>query len=174
MSEFKKLENRFQRWIRQAAGIYETELSPGPGDSVWGEFGHKHELPIELQRLLADQDPQSDEDPPPLDSSPLESDLLRDLFRPVLNRLDDLEKEIHQMREEMDQLKNNSRSSPRKSASSAKKKSSRTKNAKATSSKSTTRTGAVSKRKSGVSKSTQPETRKASSSTSRKTSRPSK
>lgn len=162
MSEFKKLENRFQRWIRQAAGIYETEISPGPGDSVWGEFGHKHELPIELQRLLADQDPQSQEDPPPLDSSPLESDFLRELFRPLLNRLDDLEKELHLMREEMNELKTASRTSSRKS-SSGKQTSSKSKSAKATGAKSSKQTKAVSRRKSGVSKSTQSKTRKTSS-----------
>lgn len=165
MSEFKKLENRLQRWIRQAAGIYETELSPGPGDSVWGEFGQKHELPIELQRLLADQDPQSEEDPPPLGSSPLESDFLRDLFRPVLKRIDDLEKELHQMREEMNELKTASRTSSRKS-SSGKQTSSKSKSAKATGAKSSKQTKAVSRRKSGVSKSTkstQSKTRKTSS-----------
>ncbi len=110
MSEFKKLEDRFQRWIRQAAGLYETEIRPGQNDSVWGDLGAKHELPEELQRLLADRDPHSEESPPPQEPMPLESGWLQDLFRPVLDRMDKLELEIQELRKEVNKSRSTSNS----------------------------------------------------------------
>lgn len=109
MSEFKRLEDRIQRWIRQAATQYETETAPQSQATVWGEFGNSHELPDELKRLLNDKDPHDDsassddelneEDE---NSAPkFFSSWVQNIMKPTLDRLEALEKEVIALRKEV-------------------------------------------------------------------------
>lgn len=109
MSEFKRLEDRIQRWIRQAATQYETETAPQSQTTVWGEFGNSHELPDELKRLLNDKDPHDDsassddelneEDE---NSAPkFFSSWVQNIMKPTLDRLEALEKEVIALRKEV-------------------------------------------------------------------------
>ena len=124
MSEFKRLEDRIQRWIRQAAIKYETETAPQSQATVWGEFGNSHELPDELKRLLNDKDPHDDsfssdheinEDDE--NSAPkFFSSWVQSIMQPTLDRLEALEKEVIALRKEVAKEKQKEKPKPKAEA----------------------------------------------------------
>lgn len=106
MSEFKRLEDRIQRWIRQVATQYETETATESQATVWGEFGNSHELPDELKRLLNDKDPHddsasSDDELNEEDAPKFFSSWVQNIMKPTLDRLEALEKEVIALRKEV-------------------------------------------------------------------------
>lgn len=118
MSEFKRIEDWIQRWIRKVASQYETETSPERQATVWGEFGDSHVLPDELKRLLNDEDPEdnrvegegeggdiNEEDAPQFFSS-----WVQNIMKPTLDRLEALEREVIALRKEVEKEKSESES----------------------------------------------------------------
>jgi hypothetical protein len=141
MSEFKRLEDRIQRWIRQAATQYEIETAPESQATVWGEFGNSHELPDELKRLLNDKDPQDDgassEDELNEQEAPkFFSSWVQNIMKPTLDRLEALEKEVISLRKEVtkDRSKSKSKSKSKPKAEAETKTKTESKSQKATTS----------------------------------------
>jgi len=137
MSEFKRLEDRIQRWIRQAATQYETETAPeSQATTIWGEFGNSHELPDELKRLLNDKDPHDDSasgddeinEDDENGAPKFFSSWVQSIMKPTLDRLEALEKEVIALRKEVAKekaeaaAKTKTESKPKKSTTSVGKK----------------------------------------------------
>lgn len=121
MSEFKRLEDRIQRWIRQASTQYETETAPESQATVWGEFGNSHELPDELKRLLNDKDPQDDsssneDELNDGDAPKFFSSWVQNIMKPTLDRLEALEKEVIALRKEVAKDKSKPKPKPKAEA----------------------------------------------------------